>query len=382
MVALGFAGGLSMPRIARLLLGLALSVATCATGSMASAQQSGSMVVGGTTITVGGGAQLLSLPDMKFTFYSSDDNGAALRKQKNGDLDEYGGAFVGSIETPLGHWGSTPVAGVVSGFFANVEDSDRKNCVSQGDALCTVENIIDRSDRPDSQVYDRFTTKTDRDVDYWGVGAEARFGKAPEPVPDSGGYLFRLAYVGIGGDVRGIDQDNKLRLHGDGPDANYSETLDTTYAGGFVSVGGEYNLLGYLGMGGSWGIRSLLSLRAGVYNASTDYSGRFSGAGYGSTRLGLSDDEVAFIGAASFETRKQFGPRTSLSLVTDYEYYSYAPEMRYVDADRSGCGFGTQDCAGRIKRTNIGDDDAFEVRTTLRLNIALGAAPVYAEPIK
>lgn len=135
-------------------------------------------------------------------------------------------------------------------------------------------------------------------------------------------------------------------------------------------MGGEYNLLGYLGIGGSWGIRSLLSLRAGVYNASTDYSGRFSGAGYGSTRLGLSDDEVAFIGAASFETRKQFGPRTSLSLVTDYEYYSYAPEMRYVDADRSGCSFGTQDCAGRIKRTNIGDDDAFEVRTTLRLNIA------------
>jgi hypothetical protein len=56
--------------------------------------------------------------------------------------------------------------------------------------------------------------------------------------------------------------------------------------------------------------------------------------------------------------------------------------MRYVVADRSGCGFGTQDCAGRIKRTNIGDDDAFEVRTALRLNIALGAAPVYAEPIK
>ena len=32
------------------------------------------------------------------------------------------------------------------------------------------------------------------------------------PVPVSGGYLFRFAYIGIGGDVRGIDQDNRLRL--------------------------------------------------------------------------------------------------------------------------------------------------------------------------
>ncbi|MGZ8416855.1 MAG: hypothetical protein ACXWVQ_07700 [Methyloceanibacter sp.] len=106
-----------MLKIARLLVGVALSVVTSATGPTASAQQSGSMVGGGTTITVGGGAQLLSLPDMKFTFYSSDDNGAALRKQKNSDLDEYGGAFAGSIETPLGYWGSTPVAGVVSGLL-------------------------------------------------------------------------------------------------------------------------------------------------------------------------------------------------------------------------------------------------------------------------
>ena len=36
--------------------------------------------------------------------------------------------------------------------------------------------------------------------------------RAAEPVPDSGGYLFRFAYIGIGGDVRGIDQDNRLRL--------------------------------------------------------------------------------------------------------------------------------------------------------------------------
>jgi len=203
-------------------------------------------------------------------------------------------------------------------------------------------------------------------------------------VPDRGGYLFRLAYVGIGGDVRGIHQDNRLSLSGDGPDINYSETLDTTYAGAFLSVGGEYNVLGYLGVGGSWGIRSLLSLRGGVYNASSDYTGRFRVSGT-TTRLGL-DDQVAFIGAASFETRKQFGPRTSLSLVSDYEWYSSAPKMKYVNADRGGCsdfpGGPIIDCPGTVNRTHISDDDAFEVRTTLRLNIGLGSPQLYAEPIK
>jgi hypothetical protein len=356
---------------ARLLTGFAL-VTAAAAPSTAWAQEPGTQVIGGTIITLGGGVQLLSLPNIDFTF-KTNDGGTAVRKQTNSDLNDYGGAFVGSVETPFGYWGATPVTGVVSGFFANVTDNDRRKCVSTGSLECTVQNIVDNPGQLDSIGYGSFTTKTARDVDYWGAGGEARFGKGAEPVPDSGGYLFRMAYVGVGGDVRGIDQNNKLRLRGDGPDVNYSETLDTTYGGGYLSVGGEYNILGYLGMGGSWGLRSLVSLRAGVYDANTDYSGRYAAGDGSAGRLGLSGDQVAFIGAASFETRKQFGPRTSLSLVTDYEYYSYAPQMKYVDVDQGACG-GT--CGGKINRTHIEDSDAFEVRTTLRLNIALGAAPV------
>jgi hypothetical protein len=367
-----------MPDIRRLLAAGAMT----AIASGAFAEEPASMVVNGTTISVGGGAQLLSLPDIDFTFLVKDGD-AAVRTLKNSDFDDYGGAFVGSIETPFGYWGNTPVAGVVSGFFANVEDTDRTRCRSTGDLECYAENIVDHPEDPDSFGFDDLITNATRDVDYWGIGAEARFGKAPEPVPDHGGYLFRLAYVGVGTDVRGIDQDNRLRLRGDGPDINYSETLDTTYAGAFLSVGGEYNVLDYLGIGGSWGIRSLLSLRGGVYNASTDYDGRFRARG-DTTRLGLDDDQVAFIGAATFETRKQFGPRTSLSLVTDYEYYSFAPQMRYVNADRNGCsdipGGPTFDCPGTVNRTHISDDDAFEVRTALRLNIGLGSAGLYPPP--
>jgi hypothetical protein len=333
---------------------------------------------GGTTISIGGGAQLLSLPDIDFTFKVNDE-GAVVRKQTNSDLDDYGGAFAGSVATPFGYWGATPVTGVVSGFFANVTDTDRKGCVSTGSLGCTAENIVDNPNQLDSFGFEQFRTNTNRDVDYWGVGGEARFGKGAEPVPNQGGYLFRFAYIGIGADVRGIDQSNRLNLRGDGFGVNeikYSESLDTTYAGAYLSIGGEYNILGYLGVGGSWGLRSLLSLRAGVYNADTDYSGRFTPEGGDATRLSLSDDQVAFIGAATFETRKQFGPRTSLSLVTDYEYYSFAPEMRYVDVDVTpGTTF-----EGNVRKTHISDDDAFEVRTTLRLNIGLGPAALYPPP--
>lgn len=352
-------------------------------GGVALAQEPAAVTYNATTISIGGGVQLLQLPDIRYTFFSSSRNGAALRKQKTDDFDDYGGVVSGAIETPLGYWGATPVTGVVSGFFANVSDGDRHGCVSQGTALCTAEDIVDNPNRPDSLVANTFVTNTDRDVDFWGVGAEARFGKAPAPARDEGGYLFRLGYVGIGADVRGIDQDIRLRLDIPGapvnPSVRLNETIDTTYWGGFLSVGGEYNILGYFGIGKTWGIRSLLALRAGIYNADTDYNGLFRRPGR-ATRLGLSDDEVAFIGGLNFETRKQFGPRTSLSLVTDYEYFSYAPEIRYVDADLSGCGGGQVNCAGNVTRTHIDDDDAFAVRTMLRLNVGLGATPLYTDP--
>jgi len=96
----------------------------------ASAQQPVTQVIGGTTITLGGGAQLRSLLDLDFTFKVR----TARYKQTNSDLDDYGGAFVGSVETPFGYWAGTPVTGVVSGFFANVQN--RRKCVSTESLGC------------------------------------------------------------------------------------------------------------------------------------------------------------------------------------------------------------------------------------------------------
>jgi hypothetical protein len=135
----------------------------------ASAQQPVTQVIGGTTITLGGGAQLLSLPDLDFTFKVNED-GAAVHKQTNSDLDDYGGAFVGSVETPFDYWGGTPLTGVVSGFFANVQNTDRRKWVSTESLGCEAENVVDHPNQVDSFDFDQFKTSTKRDVDYWGVG--------------------------------------------------------------------------------------------------------------------------------------------------------------------------------------------------------------------
>lgn len=54
--------------------------------------------------------------------------------------------------------------------------------------------------------------------------------------------------------------------------------------------------------------------------------------------------------------------------------------MKYVDADVTPAFT----FAGRVNKTHVSDDDAFEVRTTLRLNVTLGALPppTYNQPLK
>ena len=98
----------------------------------------------------------------------------------------------------------------------------------------------------------------------------------------------------------------------------------------------------------------------GLYDAATDYDGSLPS----NSSRSLSKDDLAF---------KQFGPRTSLSLWSDYEYISSVPEMRDSNGNRP---------------TRTEDDSAFATRTMLRLNIGLGpaplypAAPAYNKPIK
>ncbi|MGH6804819.1 MAG: hypothetical protein ACREC3_15855 [Methyloceanibacter sp.] len=329
------------------------AMGAAAFGPAVHAQDMTTYTFGGTTIWVGGGVQFLSLPDIRFT----EQNG---RRQKNSESDwlDFGGAAGGGIETALGMWGSSRVTGSVKGFFANVETDDSKRCSGS----CAF--FDPNSGLPFTG--GTLNTKTDRDADYWGAQAELKFGRA-EPVHVKPN-LYRNDYFIVGADVRGIDQDNTLRSS-TGTAFSYKESLDTTYVGGYIGLGGEYSL-GFLTGGGLYdrlGLRTFIAGRAGLYSADTDYDGRFASGSFGS-KISQSNDELAFIGTVSLETRKQIGMRTSLSLWTDYEYISSVPKMHYADDD------------GRP--TRIDDEGVFASRTMLRLNIGFGAAQLYDEPLK
>jgi hypothetical protein len=325
----------------------------------ARAQDMTTATFNGTTIWVGGGVQFLSLPDIRFT----ERNG---RKQKNSESDwlDFGPAVGGGIETALGMWDNSRVTGTVKGFWANIETDDRKNC-NGGPTDCVV---VDPGTGA-SFISSTLSTKTNREADYWGGQAELKFGRA-EPVYEKPNF-YRNDFFIIGADVRGIDQDNTLRSSV-GTAFSYTESLDTTYYGGYIGLGGEYSfgfIPGVKNVGGIYdrlGLRTFVSARAGLYNADTDYNGRFTSAPIGSN-LSKSTDELAFIGTVSLETRKQIGMRTSLSLWTDYEYISSVPQVRYADANRP---------------TRIDDEGVFASRTMLRLNIGLGSAQLYEEPLK
>jgi hypothetical protein len=327
----------------------------------ARAQDMTTATFNGTTIWVGGGVQFLSLPDIRFT----EQNG---RRQRNSESDwlDFGGSSGAGIETALGIWGNSRVTGGVKGFFANVETDDRKRC----NGNCTVFNPATGEALSSSTL----STKTDREADYWGGQVELKFGRL-EPIHTKP-MIYRNDYFIIGADVRGIDQDNHLRSPVGTP-FTYKETLDTTYVGGYIGIGGEYSF-GFIpfvgsavkGVGGIYdrlGLRTFISMRAGLYNAESDYDGRFATTGINS-RLSQSNDELAFIGTISLETRKQIGMRTSLSLWTDYEYISSVPKMRYASDD------------GRP--THIDDEGVFASRTMLRLNIGFGPSQLYEEPLK
>ncbi len=343
---------------------MSLVVAATLLGAVALAQPAAAQddfttaTFGGTRIWAGGGVQFLTLPDIKFTSKGRPGN---YHRQTNssGDWLDFGGATGGGIETALGYWGGMRVSGSVKGFWANVETDDRKRC-SGGATYCLVNDPTGAFVSASSSL----VTKVDREANYWGTQAELKFASgAPTEVKPT---FYRNDYFIAGFDVRGIDQDNKVRS-GTGTNFVYKETLDTTYVGGYVGIGGEYSfgfIPGVKNVGGIYdrlGLRTFVNATAGLYNAETDYTGRFNSGAF-SSKLSKSNDELAFIGTVSLETRKQIGPRTSLSLWTDYEYISSVPQMQYANANHA---------------TRIEDDSIFATRTMLRLNIGLGSQGLY-----
>ncbi len=347
------------------------------------------MQVGNTTVTIGGGAALLTLPDVKFMSLTDLDNQFipsrnTIRKFSDSeDLgDETGWNVSGSVATPINGFGNPILS--LNGFHAKFDDKDNARCVTDAanGTSCKFTSLIDDPNQGNtlsSMVTGSvFTTSTQRDVENWGVAIESKW--------QIGGNVMGVTqmpkrrYLALGADIRGIEQDVTLRGENINPGGgtpnpvSYDEDLDTRYTGVYAAWGGDYSLPFLSELTGSLGLQSSFMLRGGIYHAETDYTGNVSAIGRANAQtLNLSRDDTAFIGGLVLETRKRLGRRAMLSLKSEYEYYSWVPEMKLNDTDVS---FGST-FQGINNGTSIGDDDAFSARTTLRLTIGLGPDSLY-----
>jgi len=305
------------------------------------------------------------------TFKSSDDFG-----------DEIGWNVNGSIAVPMGARRSVSL----NGFWATIDDGSSVTCVAAGGEFCGVPPLVDDPAQVELGAIVgpvQFNSRSDREVDHWGASLESKWQLNPGVMGVTQAPHQRT--FAIGADIRGIDQDlNETILSPANPNfsAVYNEDLDTRYTGAYVAWGGGYSLPFLSGLTGGMGLQSSFLLRGGVYYADTDYTGRLTTAGAAlsaNSALSLSDSDVAFIGGLVLETKKRIGRRATLSLKSEYEYYSYVPEMAYNQED-TRFGFANFTANGQVG-TRIGSDDAFSARTSLRLTIKLGPDSVM-EPMK
>lgn len=374
-----------------------LALATWVFAAPASAQGpiegEGSMQVGNATVSVGGGTAILTLPDVPSLITLNVGNGGARPnpfisgfKFSDDFGDEIGWNVNGSIEAPMG--ANKTVS--LSGFWANIDDEDSARCDDTGAALsCFWFQLVDDpavvNGTSATGNLESVISSAEREVDQWGVSLEVK--RQLDPTVSGVTQAPPRRFLAVGADIRGIDQDldaimTVINPGFSGP-ATYTEDLDTRYYGLTASWGGDINPFLFKGLWERWGLQSSFRLRGGIYYADTDYDGRIvdqTAAGTNiSSVLSLSNDDVAFIGGLVTETRKRIGPRTSLSLRSEYEYYSYVPEMAYNQVDLfPGGDVG----AGGQRGTVINDDDAFSMRTSLRLTIGLGSRELYQEPLK
>ena len=294
---------------------LALSaMAAAAFVPAAHAQDMTTYSFAGTTIYVGGGFQYLTLPDIKFTGRGKVNDDASdisdFHHQQNSDFSEYGGG------AGARHRDCTRLLGRLS------RHRRRQGLLVQ----CRQQRPPDlppgrlhrrRSDR-------RHVRASDRPISSTGRAATSIIGAAP-PNSSSAGRsrvyekpnFYRNDYFIAGADIRGIDQDIKtsrqvrrqpdLHLQGDA----------------------RYHLLRRL-----YRLRRRIQLRlhpvhrlcrkgcrrhlrsprtAHIHqrsrrplSADTDYAGRFAFDFFDfNSRMSKSNDDLAFIGTISLETRKQ-----------------------------------------------------------------------------
>ena len=352
-------------------------------GTAAQAQDlpEGEASYGSATITLGGGAAFLSLPDVPSQM-TVTQNVAPLNLISTFDNSSDFEAEIGEnlsleLEVPMPDNGYFVAGGFYQAFS---QDSDNV-CISPDFRVaCAYQALFDAG--PTTMESNRIASITarrglqqngSRGVDHYGVEVAYRHAS------DFNVSALAQLVLDIGLDYRRIAQDladtaitlvNGVPVGA--PVYNYSETLDTDYVGLFAGA----NLpLPDVPLGGSSGpvLSTTLNARGGVYFARTDYDGAMTFDGGTPQALSLSKDNGAFIGKIGFESGVEVAQGIHFSLEGNLEYYSYVPAMAYNQVDVHFIGSFTENPNGQ-NGTVINSDDAFGGSLSLKMTIDLSGS--------
>ncbi len=257
----------------------------------------------------------------------------------------------------------------VGGFYAFFDEEETSACTFTATIDCAFVNIDDFDPNGENNTgpFGVLFTTTDREVHYWGISLDAKFGHL-----HGGGMkddpVHRVSPFKAGIAVRAINQEVDLfAIDRSVPDpVDYKENVNTYYYGGYIGVDHRIPLPN--------GFQFEIDAEAGVYYAHTDFEGRYiayipvGGTQYIVEQGGVdgASDDAAFIGSVRMDLTRAFN-WGRLGVYGIAEYLSYVPEVRYNNNDEAGGSpFGV---IGTQVGTVLDDDDAFSYTVGLTATV-------------
>lgn len=246
----------------------------------------------------------------------------------------------------------------LTSFYSHYDGEDKSSCSFTVDEDCAFTNIVDFDEEYENNTgpFGQFEVRTKRNVDYWGVGIEARLGQhglggsLKDSIPS-----FRELPIKLGIAMRALQQDVDLfAIDVSVPDpVDYDEALDTYYWGGYIGLEHTHEFAA--------GLSLTLDAHAGVYYARTNYNATYEafvpigGSAFiiERSKLEINDESSALIAGVNVGLEKDVGWAT-LGVFAQAEYDSHVPFVKYNDNDEAGgVPFGLK---GKTIGTSLDDE--------------------------
>ena len=278
------------------------------------------------------GYEVLDLPAVRFATRNSYDSGSVVSTETNFSAYLDGQRLSGELAGQLGDVGGVPIRAALKGFYAGASGSQNTSCIPDDvNTYCYWPVLRDDPSVPQG-LYNYFSDEiaqivTSREADLWGLSLELQWA-----LPNLNDINFKG-----GADFRHIGIDTSLDIScptvecdAAGITSQYREGLSTSYVGGYVGLDSQIEL---------WTNASLkLGGQIGLYSANADYSGHetqtYPGYPDDVYDLKLSRQRLAVVGTMQAELSQSIGSVT-LSLFNSFEWYSWAPKMKYNNNDQT-----------------------------------------------